>query len=110
MVIIVDEQDAGGRSAVRLCRHAVSLSLVGLRLRLRHIEPDDGAAAQLAIDCHAAAGLPGKAIDHAEPEASAFAGFLGREERLEGTIAGLLAHPGAGISEEARNRAFESIT
>src|SRR6516165_11140403 len=66
-------------------------------LGAREINPERGSIADLTVNSNGPAGLLGKPVDHAQPEASALARFLGRKEGLEGTIADLLAHAGARI-------------
>ena len=46
-----------------------------------------------------------EAVDRAQPEAGAAAGFLGREERLEGALAGLRRHAAAGVADRDRDEA-----
>src|SRR3546814_19769249 len=63
--------------------------------RTRQVEPHGGAVADLAVDLHVAAGLLGKAVDHAEAEAGAVALALGGEEGLENLVEDVGRNPGA---------------
>ena len=66
-------------------------------LGARQINPERGSPADLAVNRDGPAGLLGKPVYHAQPEASALARFLGCKEGLKGTTADLLAHARARI-------------
>ena len=58
---------------------------------------DGGALSRLGAYLHRPAGLLSEPVDHAQPEAGAFADLLGGEERLEGAAGDLGGHAAAGI-------------
>ena len=59
--------------------------------------------ADLGIDPHLAAGLPGEAVDHRQAEAGALADRLGREERIERLRDHIRRHAGAGVGDAERD-------
>src|SRR5579872_586194 len=63
----------------------------------RQKDTKDRAAIRLAVDKHIAAGLLDDSVDHREPEAGAFADFLGREKGFENLIAHVARDAVAGI-------------
>src|SRR6185312_1512718 len=65
----------------------------------RQIERDPGAGAKLAVEMDAAAGLCDETVDLAQAQAAAFAGLLGRVERLEGARHRVRRHSRAGVAD-----------
>src|SRR6185437_10165536 len=63
----------------------------------RQIDADRGAASELAVNLHMAAGLLDEAMDHAEAKAAAGAGAFGGVERLEGAALDFFRHARAGV-------------
>jgi len=67
-------------------------------LRAREPQLRGRSAAKLTVDPERAVGLLGKAIDHAQPEAAAFAELLGGEERLQDLFENFGRDSGAGVA------------
>jgi hypothetical protein len=63
------------------------------------VQLDRSALAGLAVDSDVAARLPGKAVDHAEPQAAALAYRFRGEERVERAGTYFLTHTDPGIGD-----------
>src|SRR3546814_3469258 len=82
---VLHHQDCGVARVDRSRLAGPHLDALPVGARTRQVEPHGGAVADLAVDLHVAAGLLGKAVDHAEAEAGAVALALGGEEDRKST-------------------------
>src|SRR6266436_4065853 len=64
----------------------------------RQVNPKGGSLPKLTVNRNGPAGLLGKPVNHAQPEASALAYVLRGKERLKGASADLFAHAGSRVS------------
>src|SRR6266436_2866221 len=63
----------------------------------RQVNPKGGSLPKLTVNRNGPAALPGKPVNHAQPEAGALAQVLRGKERLKGASADLLAHTGSRV-------------
>ena len=90
---------ASRRAVQRRCPSSLDLAA----MMAREVEAHRRALADLGIDPHLPARLPGEAVDHRQPEPGALADRLGGEERIEGARDHVGRHAGAGVGDAERD-------